>query len=147
MPLIKKKITTQDYLKYYYKVEFWCALLNSYLANKAKMDSYIGSIKMTGIKILPPDINRSTASFEAQDGGIRFGLLAVRNLGRNMIDVIVRERQVGGNFTSFYDFCRRMTPYRGWNSRALESLIRCGALDRLDANRRQMLQVYLPWSE
>lgn len=134
------------YLKALYPCEYMAALLTNSM-DAGHVSDYIALCERMGIRIDPPDINRSVAAFAAQDGGIRFGLLAVRNLGRTLIDMLVRERQSGGLFLSFYDLCRRMTPYRSWNVRALESLIRCGALDSLGANRRQMLQVYLQWSE
>ncbi|MBR7092095.1 MAG: DNA polymerase III subunit alpha [Clostridia bacterium] len=134
------------YLKCLYPCEYMAALLTNAMYG-GRLIEYIGECERLGLAVDPPDVNHSAAAFTAENGRIRFGLLAVRNLGRNLIDALVRERESGGPFTSFYDFCRRMNPHREWNRRACESLIRCGALDGLDANRRQMLTVYGPWAD
>ncbi|MBR5540091.1 MAG: DNA polymerase III subunit alpha [Clostridia bacterium] len=127
------------YLKAYYPREYMAALLTS-VWDSGKVAAYIAECERLRIRVLPPSVNESMADFTVVDDHIRFGLLAVKNIGRAFIDELVRERKEGGPFTSFYAFCRRMTPYREFNRRALESLIRCGALDGLSANRRQMLE-------
>ncbi|MDO4748697.1 MAG: DNA polymerase III subunit alpha [Eubacteriales bacterium] len=125
------------YLKCHYKKQYMAALLSSVLDNQNKMATYISECQRLGILVLPPHVNESQASFTVTHGNIRFGLTAIRNLGKNFIDALVDERKKSP-FVSFYDFCKRMNA-RGLNSRALESLIKCGALDNLDVNRRQML--------
>ena len=128
------------YLKYYYPNEFMAALLTSVLDSSSKVAGYIAECQRIHISVLPPSVNESRSGFTVTEkGDIRFGLLAVKNLGRPFIQQIVREREAGGPYRSFYDFCKRMQG-RDFNRRALESLIKCGALDRLGANRRQMLQ-------
>ncbi len=125
------------YLKCHYPCEFMAALLSSVLDNSAKVAEYTNECNNLGIKVLPPHVNESLEGFTVSDGNIRFGLLAIKNLGRNFIKNIIAERRLG-QFTSFYDFCSRMHG-ADFNKRAVESLIRCGALDGLGANRRQML--------
>ncbi len=125
------------YLKCHYPCEFMAALLSSVLDNSAKVSEYTNECNNLGIKVLPPHVNESLEGFTVSDGNIRFGLLAIKNLGRNFIKNIIAERRLG-KFTSFYDFCSRMHG-ADFNKRAVESLIRCGALDSLGANRRQMM--------
>ncbi len=128
------------WLKCHYPCEFLAALLTSFLDNTNKVVQYISECSRLGIKILPPDINRSSESFEVSDGNIHFSLLAVKNLGRNFIKRMTVERELNGRFIDFYDFCRRMHG-RDFNRRAIESLIKCGAFDGLGANRNQMITV------
>lgn len=125
------------YLKCHYPCEFMAALLSSVLDRPDKVSEYTNECTNLGIKVLPPHVNESLEGFAVADGNIRFGLLAIKNIGRNFIRNIINERRVG-KFTSFYDFCSRMYG-ADFNKRAVESLIRCGALDGLGANRRQML--------
>ncbi len=125
------------YLKCHYPCQFMAALLSSVLDNASKVAGYTNDCTRIGIKVLPPDVNESFDSFTVSDGNIRFGLLAVKNLGRGLISRIIYERQ-NGKFTTFYNFCKRMQG-TDLNRRALESLVKCGALDSLDANRRSML--------
>lgn len=125
------------YLKCHYPCEFMAALLSSVLDNTDKVTEYTDECNRIGIKILPPNVNESYDNFTVSDGNIRFGLLAIKNLGRNFIKNIVSERRAG-KFTSFYNFCSRMHG-TDFNKRAVESLIKSGALDGLGANRRQML--------
>ncbi|MCQ2470954.1 MAG: DNA polymerase III subunit alpha [Clostridia bacterium] len=125
------------YLKCHYPCQFMAALLSSVLDNASKVAGYTNDCNRMGIKVLPPDVNESFDSFTVSDGNIRFGLLAVKNLGRGLISRIIYERQ-NGKFTTFYNFCKRMQG-TDLNRRALESLVKCGALDSLDANRRSML--------
>ena len=127
------------YLKCLYPRQYMAALLTSVL-DGGKIVSYIRECERIGIRVLPPSVNDSYSAFTAEGENIRFGLLAVKNLGRNTIDDLVRERQENGRFQSFYEFCRRMSGCRDCNRRSVESLIRCGALDGLNANRRQMLE-------
>lgn len=126
------------WMKYHYPKEYMAALLTSVLDSANKLASYTSDCARMGISVLPPHINVSTASFTVSDDSIRFGLLAIKNLGRNVIEEIVKEREAKGLFISFYDFCKRLYG-RGLNSRAVESLIKCGALDNLGHNRREML--------
>ncbi len=127
------------YLKCHYKKQYMAALLSSVLDNQNKMATYISECQRLGILVLPPHVNESDCGFTVINGNIRFGLTAIRNLGKNFIEALVNERK-NAPFSSFYDFCKRMNG-NGLNSRALESLIKCGALDELGANRRQMLSV------
>ena len=126
------------YLKCHYPKEYFAALLTSVLDSADKVALYTGECKSNGIKILPPSVNGSDEGFTATDEGIRFGLLAVKNLGRTLIDKLIAERQAGGKYKSFYDFCARNYG-RELNRRAIEGLIKSGALDNLDLNRRSML--------
>ena len=126
------------YLKCHYKKQYMAALLSSVLDNQNKMATYISECQRISVLVLPPHVNESESSFTVSNGNIRFGLTAIRNLGKNFINALVNERKLNGDFKSFYDFCKRMSG-SGLNSRALESLIKCGALDNLSANRRQML--------
>ncbi len=127
------------YLKAKYPKEYMAALLTSVL-DGSKVPWYIRECERLRIRVLPPSVNESTAAFTVVGGYIRFGLLAVKNLGKALIRELVREREENGPFTSYYSFCRRMMQHREFNRRALDSLIRCGALDGLGANRRQMLE-------
>lgn len=127
------------YLKCHYPCEFMAALLSSVLDNSSKVSEYTNECANLGIKVLPPNVNESLEGFAVNDGCIRFGLLAIKNLGRNFIRNIIAERRVG-RFTSFYNFCSRMHG-ADFNKRAVESLIKSGALDGLGANRRQMYMV------
>lgn len=125
------------YLKCHYTCEFMAALLSSVLDNASKIAGYTNDCLKMGIKVLPPDINESVEDFTVSNGNIRFGLLAVKNIGRGLISKIISERR-NGNFTSFYNFCKRLQG-NDLNRRAVESLIKCGALDSLGLNRRSML--------
>lgn len=127
------------WLKCYYPKEYMAALLSSVLDNQNKMSVYIVECQRLGISVLPPDINESKHGFSVSKNNIRYGLLAIKNLGRQFIDEIITERQ-SRPYSSFYDFCKRLYG-RNMNSRAIESLIKCGAFDTLGANRRQLLTV------
>ena len=130
------------YFKCHYTREYMAALLTSVLDNSDKVAGYISECRDCGIKMLPPDVNRSSDRFTVEDGGIRFGLVAVKNIGRGFIQSVVRERQLGGDFRSLQDFCDRMYDCGEMNKRAVENLVRCGAFDSLGAKRSQMLAVY-----
>lgn len=134
------------YLKRYYPCEFMASLLTSVLDNSSKVAGYIEDCKKNNIKILSPNVNYSMKNFTAiynGDKAIMFGLLAIKNLGHDFIDAIIAEREKNGNFKSFYSFCKRVYG-KGFNRRAVESLIKSGALDGLGANRHEML-VNLPF--
>ena len=128
------------WLKCHYPREYMASLLTSVLDNQNKLAGYISECSRLGIKVLPPHINESYYGFTVAGNDIRFGLLAIKNLGRQFIDFIIYERKQSGDFKSLNDFCERMYD-KTMNSRALESLIKCGAIDNLGANRRQMLAV------
>lgn len=129
------------YLKYYYPCEFMASLLTSVLDNSDKIANYIDDCKKNGIEILPPNVNLTYKNFTVAPNGkkaIMFGLLAIKNLGHDFIDTIIAERERNGQFTSFYSFCKRVHG-KGFNRRAVESLIKSGALDGLGSNRQEML--------
>lgn len=127
------------YLKYYYPCEFMAALLTSVLDNATKVSDYIEDCKRNNIKILPPNVNMSNKTFTVGEGRtIMFGLLAIKNLGHDFIDTIINERRTNGDFKSFYSFCKR-TQGKGFNKRAVEGLVKSGALDNLGSNRQEML--------
>ena len=126
------------YLKCHYPREYLAALLSSVLGEAAKVAEYSEECSRLGIQVLPPHVNSSGAGFTVAGKNIRFGLLAVKNLGRGVIARMVEERRVEGEFTSFYNFCKRMAS-KELNRRAIESLVKCGALDGLGNNRREML--------
>ena len=127
------------WLKCYYPQEYMAALLSSVLDNQNKMAVYIGESHRMGIKVLPPNVNESNQGFTVSSGNIRYGLLAIKNLGRQFIDQIIIERRIKP-YASFYDFCKRLHG-KNMNSRAIESLIKCGSFDGLGANRRQLLAI------
>ena len=125
------------WLKCHWPREYMAALLTSVLDDTNKLSVYIAECLRLGIGVLPPHVNESESGFTVAGKDIRFGLLAVRNLGKGFIDSLVADRAKNGSFASFFDFCKRM--YDGLNRRSLESLVKCGALDGLGLNRRQML--------
>lgn len=126
------------YLKCHYKSEFMASLLTSVLDNTDKIAAYINECKAQKIEILPPHINESNESFTVVDSNIRFGMLAVKGLGKSAVRSIIKERENGGNFKSLYDFCKRIAG-KDVNKKAIENLIKSGAFDGLDANRQQMM--------
>ena len=129
------------YLKCHFPGEYMAAQLSSVLDNTDKVIEYIGECQKMGLKVLGPDVNKSESGFIWDGEGVRFGLLAVKNLGRGIIRDIISERQMNGKYKGFTDFCKRAYG-RELNKRTLESLIKCGALDSFSANRRQMLSGY-----
>ena len=129
------------YLKCHFPGEYMAAQLSSVLDNTDKVIEYIGECQKMGIKIAGPDVNTSESGFTWQNDAVRFGLLAVKNIGRGLINDIVSERENNGKYTSFTDFCRRIFG-RELNKRTLEALIKSGALDSLGSNRRSMLSGY-----
>jgi DNA polymerase-3 subunit alpha len=126
------------YLKYYYPKEYMAALLSSVLDSETKINEYIDECRRLGIKVLPPHINYSDSDFTVSGDSIRFGLLAIKNLGLGVIKNLVAERSENGVYTSFSNFCKR-TQNKELNRRAIESLIKSGALDGLGNNRREMM--------
>ena len=126
------------YLKAHYPVEFMAGVLTSIMDKTDKIQVYIQLCRQMKIKILPPDINSSAATFGIEDGAIRFGLAAVRNVGESAIAALERARAEGGAFRSLVDFCTRVD-MRTLNKRAIESLIKCGAFDSIGVERNQLL--------
>lgn len=128
------------WLKYYYPVEFMAALMTSVIDNSTKVSEYILVCRSMGIDMLPPDVNEGDATFSVSGKAIRYGLLAIKSVGRNVIDSIVEEREAGGKFTDLNDFIKRNIGVL--NKRAIENFIKGGACDRLGGNRRQYMNVY-----
>ena len=128
------------WFKCHHTREYMAALLTSVLDNSDKVAGYINECKECGIALLPPDINRSADRFTVEEGGIRFGLVAIKNIGRGFILSVLEERKQGP-FRSLQDFCERMGS-SDINKRAVESLIRAGAFDSTGARRSQLIQVY-----
>ncbi len=129
------------YLKYYHPVEFMASLLTSVVENSTKVSEYIFSTKSMGISILPPDINRGVAGFSAYNGSILYGLASIKGVGWPVIESIVHEREVHGEFRDIYDFLERMDG-KEVNKRVVEGFIKAGAFDCLPGNRRQLMNVY-----
>ncbi len=128
------------YLKTFYPVEFMASLISS-ADTTDKINGYLVNCAALGIKKLPPDINKSEDSFTVEDGSIRFGLSAVKNVGKGFIKSVVCEREENGAFTGFFDFVARMAD-KELNRRAIEGLIMCGAFDSLGAKRSQLMQIF-----
>lgn len=128
------------WLKYYYPVEFMAALMTSVIDNSAKASEYLYHCKEMNIPVLPPDINAGWGPFTAEDGKVRYGMYAIKSLGRPVIDKIIEERQSGGAYRTLQDFIDR-TAEREVNKRAVENLIKAGACDSLDGTRKQMALV------
>ncbi len=128
------------YLKTFYPVEFMASLISS-ADNTDKINGYLVNCAELGIKKLPPDINASEDSFTVEDGAIRFGLSAVKNVGKGFIRAVVAERVENGKFADFFDFVSRMAD-KELNKRAIEGLIMCGAFDSTGAKRSQLMQIF-----
>ncbi len=129
------------WLKTYYPVEFMAALLTSVMFGGGKVAEYIYTLKGMGIEVLPPDINEGYYNFSVSDGKIRFGLAAVKNVGRGVIDHMVKEREANGPYISLTDYCTRMEQ-RDLNKRVIENLIKAGAFQSLGGTRMQYMQNY-----
>ncbi|RJQ46423.1 MAG: DNA polymerase III subunit alpha [Gaiellales bacterium] len=127
------------YLKANYPVEYMAATISSVMSTKDKVPFYVNACKAMGIEVLPPDINESMNDFTVVEGRIRFGLNAVKNVGSNVIGAIIAAREEGGDFRSIHDLCRRVDSGL-LNKKALESLVKCGALDSTGASRKGMLE-------
>lgn len=132
------------WLKRYYPVEFMAAQISSHMGNTRQVNLYIRECQRLNIKILPPSINHSFNKFTVEDGAVRYGLKAVRSVGENLIQGIVKARSEGGEFTSLTDFITRVNKVAPstMNRRAVESLIQSGAMDSLGGNRAQYLAIY-----
>ena len=128
------------YLKYYYPKEYMAALLTSVMSNTGKVSEYILSGKEMGIAILPPDVNEGEGNFTAASGGIRYGMSAIKGLGENVTDAIVRDREERGPYKSLTDLIERLSG--SINKKGLEALIKSGALDGLSGTRREKMAVY-----
>ncbi len=126
------------YLKYYYPVEFMAALMTSVIDNSRKVSEYIYSCRQMGIRVLPPDINEGGGRFTSSGGNIRYGMYAIKSIGRPVVDLILEERGRNGKFSTLQSFIER-TAGNEVNRRAVENLIKAGACDGLDGNRQQML--------
>ncbi|MEG1993962.1 MAG: DNA polymerase III subunit alpha, partial [Oscillospiraceae bacterium] len=129
------------YLKQHYPKEYLASLMTSILDNTDKVIGYINEAENLGIKILCPNINKSFMGFTVEDNCIRFGLLAIKNLGKGVISDIIEERNKNGEFLNFTEFCDRMAG-KDLNKRSVEGLIKSGALDNLGYNRRELLYGY-----
>jgi len=131
------------WLKHYYPVEFMAALISSVMGNTNQVSLYIQECKRLGIEVLAPDINESYDKFTVSEGRIRFGLSAVKNVGDNFINAIIKAREKG-KFKEFTDFVERIEKVAPsvMNKRAVESLIKCGAMDSLGAKRAQLLAIF-----
>ena len=128
------------YLKYYYPKEYMAALLTSVMSNTGKVSEYILSGKEMGIAILPPDVNEGEGNFTTASGGIRYGMSAIKGLGENVTDAIVRDREERGPYKSLTDLIERLSG--SINKKGLEALIKSGALDGLSGTRREKMAVY-----
>ena len=129
------------YLKVHYPVEFMAALMTSIMGNSDKVVEYIRECNAIGIPVNPPDINKSFSKFSVEGDSIRFGLAAVKNVGVNIIENIVKEREESGEFKDFVDFAKRLDS-KDTNKRVVESLIKCGAFDQISENRATLMAGY-----
>ncbi len=130
------------WLKYYYPVEFMAALMTSVIDNPGKVSEYIYSCRQMGIRILPPDINKGVGNFSVDNGDIRYGLAAIKSIGRPVIEAILEERKVRGEFRSLKDFAERMSG-KELNKRTIENFIKSGAFDGLGGTRKQFMIIYI----
>ena len=130
------------YLKYYYPVEFMAALMTSVIDNSGKVSEYIYTCRQMGIEILPPDINKGEGIFSVDGNNIRYGLAAIKSVGRPVIDAIVAEREENGPFKHLKDFIERLAG-KEVNKRTIESFIKAGALDSLKGTRKQHMVIYV----
>ena len=128
------------YMKCHYPQQYMAALLTSVLDNTTKVAEYIGECRDMGIRLLPPDVNKSDADFTVEGKDLRFGLVAIKNIGWGFIHQMTEHRKTDGPFRSFDDFCTRMCG-RELNKRAVENLIRAGAFDGMGYNRKQLMSV------
>ena len=129
------------YLKYYYPVEFMAALMTSVIDNSGKVSEYIQVCRQMGIRVLPPDINEGVSGFSVSGDSIRYGLSAIKSIGKPVIEAIIRQREDGGPFSSLKDFISRMAG-KEINRRVVENFIKAGAFDGLGGSRRQFMMVY-----
>ncbi|PHU35618.1 DNA polymerase III subunit alpha [Pseudobutyrivibrio ruminis] len=129
------------YLKRYYPLEFMAALMTSVIDNNGKVSEYIAVCRTNGIDVLPPDVNSGSGRFSVDDGKIRYGLYAIKSVGRNTIDAIIYDREKNGPFRDLEDFINRVSNYDA-NKRTIENLIKSGALDSMEGNRRQKCLIF-----
>ena len=129
------------YLKAHYPAEYFSALLTSVLDNTTKVKEYIADAQRFGVSVLPPDINRSRADFSVNNGNIRFGLTAIKNVGRQFASAVVKVRTEGGEYKSFDDFVGRLAEY-DLNKRTVEALVKCGVFDSLGVPRSALVATY-----
>ena len=130
------------YLKYYYPVEFMAALMTSVIDFPSKVAEYIVTCRSMGISILPPDINQGESGFSVNDRSIRYGLTAIKSIGKPVIDAVVSERNARGEFTNLKDFITRMAD-KEVNKKAIENFIKAGAFDSLPGTRKQFMSAYV----
>lgn len=130
------------YLKHYYPVEFMAALMTSVIDNPRKVSEYILTCRQMGIGILPPDINCGEGAFSVDGKNIRYGLSAIKSIGRPVIEAIVREREARGQFKTLRDFIERLSG-KEVNKRTIENFIKSGALDSLGGTRKQLMMIYV----
>ena len=131
------------WLKYYYPVEYMAALMTSVIDNPTKVAEYIYVCRQMGIRILPPDINKGEADFSVDGGDIRYGLAAIKSIGRPVIRAIVNDRKELGEFRNLEDFITRISSRELMNKRLVENLIKAGALDVLGGTRKQFMSIYI----
>ncbi len=131
------------WLKYYYPVEFMAALMTSVIDVPSKVSEYIYSCRQMGIEILPPDINKGVGDFSVDRGKIRYGLTAIKSIGRPVIATIIEERNVRGAFKNLKDFIERMSEKEVINKRSIENFIKSGAFDSLGGTRKQLMIIYV----
>ena len=129
------------YLKYYYPIEFMAALMTSVIDNTGKVSEYIYTCRQMEIELLPPDINEGESGFSVSGNAIRYGLSAIKSVGRPVIEAIIAEREERGEFRTLNDFITRMAG-REVNKRTIENFIKAGALDGFEGNRRQKMMIY-----
>lgn len=129
------------WLKYYYPTEYMAALLTSVIDNTDKMSEYLYQCKNLGIEVLPPSVNTGEGVFSVEGKNIRFGMYAIKSLGRQIIDSLVKERKNNGEYISLWDFVQRASNY-DINKRAVENLIKAGACDCFDSTRKEMVYVH-----
>lgn len=128
------------FLKYYYPKQFMAALMTSVMDNITKVSEYILTCRQMGIQIMPPDINEGESGFSVSGDAIRYGLSAIKSVGRNVVEAIIKERENNGFYTSMEDFVERMTN-KEVNKRTMENFIKSGALDSMPGNRRQKTMI------
>lgn len=131
------------YLKYYYPVEYMAALMTSVIENPSKVAEYIYACRQMNIQILSPDINRGIGNFSVDGNNIRYGLTAIKSIGRPVIASIIEDRDEFGPFKNLEDFISRMSVKDGLNKRAIEHFIKSGALDCLGGTRKQFMSIYV----
>ena len=131
------------WLKYYFPVEYMAALMTSVIDNPSKVSEYIYACRQMNIKILPPDINKGEANFSVDGGDIRYGLAAIKSIGRPVIKAIVEDREELGLFQNLEDFITRLSAKNILNKRTIENLIKAGALDTLGGTRKQFMSIYV----